>query len=308
MDEALLIADRIIEAYPDGRIRDGTVVAQKHEPASAIVVTGNRDQNIPAIMHLYKASLHVRSKKYRRAMHEVEAALAEMPEAIRAGDTYYLRKLVKYAYAQEGEVLIQMHDSGNVLIAVAQKHEPASAIVVTGNRDQNIPAIMHLYKASLHVRSKKYRRAMHEVEAALAEMPEAIRAGDTYYLRKLVKYAYAQEGEVLIPKAAPKVIELNPQHPVYEEDFSTAKRVEDAFDLDSAASEWGKEILKPYGYDEKAQQHYISRELTLWNLRRQLLERQNGVFIFTQVLQDVTLEQKGLVVVWVRLLSEAELS
>jgi len=170
LDEALLIADHIIETYPEGRIRDGTVVAQKYEPASAIVVTGNRDQNIPAIMHLYKANLHVRSKKYRRAMREVEAALAEMPEAIRGGDTYYLRKLVKYAYAQEGEVLI--------------------------------------------------------------------------------------------PKAAPKVIELNPQHPVYEEDFSTAKRVEDAFDLDSAASEWGKEILKPYGYDEKAQQHYISNKFS----------------------------------------------
>ena len=145
---------------------------------------------------------------------------------------------------------------------VAEEYGPAPAIVVRDNYHYSLPAIMRLYKANLHVRNEHYSSAMHEMEAALDGIPDPYQNANTYYLRELVKYAYEHAGEVLIPSAAPKVIELDPHEPIYEENYSSDRRLEDAFDLQSSDSEWGKEILKPYGYDAEKQQHYISNKFS----------------------------------------------
>ena len=220
---------------------------------------------------LFQAHVLENLGEYEHAVLTFKKLVSQIPESEFAVDALFTAaKLLADEFNKKDEALriadhiIDTYPHGQIRdgTVVAEEYGPAPATVVRGNHRHSLPAVMHLYKANLHVRNENYSGAMYEVEAALAEMPEAIRSGNTYYLRQLVKYAYAQEGEVLIPWAAPKVIELNPRNPEYEENFSTAKRVEDAFELHSAASEWGKEVVKPYGYDEDTQQHYISNKFS----------------------------------------------
>ena len=207
--------------------------------------------------------------EYEHAILAFKKLASDIPESEFAVDALFTAaKLLADEFGKIDEALLitdQIIDSyadGKVRdgTVVAEKYGPAPAIVVRGNYHYSLPAIMHLYKANLHVRTEDYSGAMHEIEAALDGIPEAYRNGNTYNLRQLVKYAYGRTGEVLIPSAAPKVIELNPHDPVYEENYSSGKRLEDAFELQSSDSEWGNEILKPYGYDAENQQHYISNK------------------------------------------------
>ncbi len=135
---------------------------------------------------------------------------------------------------------------------IATEHGPTPAIVY---RRGDLAALMRLFKASVYVRLEEYLHAMRELEAA-----DDGRATRTHYLRDLVKYAYVQTGEVLIPNAAPSVIQLDAGNPSYEEDYASSKRFEDAFTLESVKTVWNGETLTPYGFDEREQRRYISNK------------------------------------------------
>lgn len=158
--------------------------------------------------------------------------------------------------------IIQLYPDGKLRdgTVIAQQFEPAPAITVNDSYNYSLRAILHLYKSSLYVRSKNFRSALREVEAAADGMPQVYHDGNLAYLRQLVEYAYAHAGEVLIPAAAPNVIRLDALNPTYEENYSSNKRVIDAFQIQSVDSSWRNEIIKPYGYDEQRKQNYISNK------------------------------------------------
>lgn len=193
----------------------------------------------------------------------------QIPKSEFAADAWFIAaKLLANEFGEYDEALqiadriIRSYGDSTIRdgTVIAEEYGPVPAIIVRGNYGYSLAAIMRLFKYSLYVRTGDFRSAMQELESSAEGTPEPYQHGNVHYLRQLVKFAYEQSGDVLIPAASPKVILLDNDNPVYMEDYSSGKRFRDSFKLESGDTKWGGEILQPYGYDEQTQQHYISNK------------------------------------------------
>ena len=212
--------------------------------------------------------------EYEHAILAFKKMGTQIPESEFAVDAWFIAaKLLANQFGNFDEALhiadhiINSYRDGRVGdgTIIAEEYGPVPAIVVHGNYGYSLPAIMRLFKSSLFVRTGGFGDALRELERSAQGTPDAYQNTNVHYLRQLVRFAYEQTGEVLIPAALPTVIMLDKENPVYMEDYSSDKRFKDSFDLDSAESKWSGEILKPYGYDEQTQQHYISNKYSAAN-------------------------------------------
>ena len=160
------------------------------------------------------------------------------------------------------DIVISRFDAGSLpnyteIAPALRKHQ---AIVLSTKHDIDLDRFMLLFKSYVYIATGEFKAALQVLHAAEKHVPPKEKPlHRTYYewrKAELVRDAYGQAGVVLLPEI-PKVIELDPANPVYEEDYTTDKRFADTFHLGSKHFNWGGDPLKTVSTDPESGDRYI---------------------------------------------------
>ncbi|MCZ6872787.1 MAG: hypothetical protein O7G88_04540 [bacterium] len=148
-------------------------------------------------------------------------------------------------------------DNTQIMPAV-RTHE---AVIAIQSHHLPLKSYMHLFKYYIYLRTNRYQAALKALEAAESGIPtHRLHTYRTYYewrKNRLVRDAYTRTGTVLFPKL-PHVIGLSPELSIYEEDYSTAKRLKESYVLGTEYFEWGGKKLSTSGRDKQTGEFYIN--------------------------------------------------